>query len=174
MYSYGIILYEIYSRKFPFGKKTRFQIELDVVEGKRPDLPTDCPPFFMCVSRPLRKKNRLLGVRLFALRFSLLSPCSQFLRNLTTTCWSGIPSQRPSFAAVIEQLKTPIPITYRALANYSSEAPTRYAIFLLASVPAPPPPRLTVKKKREGGYRRCDVSRPSWRPQFRRRCEVLS
>jgi len=91
VYSYGIILYEIYSRKFPFGKKTRFQIELDVVEGKRPDLPTDCPPFFM---------------------------------NLTTTCWSGIPSQRPSFAAVIEQLKTPIPITYRALANYSSEAPT--------------------------------------------------
>jgi serine/threonine protein kinase len=47
VYSYGIILYEIYTRKFPFGKKTRFQIELEVVDGKRPDLPEDCPPFYM-------------------------------------------------------------------------------------------------------------------------------
>ena len=50
VYSYGIILYEIYSRKFPFGKKTRFQIELEVVDGKRPDLPDDCPPFYMCAT----------------------------------------------------------------------------------------------------------------------------
>jgi serine/threonine protein kinase len=43
-YSYGIILYEILTRRFPFGKRTRFQIELDVVAGIRPDLPDDCPP----------------------------------------------------------------------------------------------------------------------------------
>jgi serine/threonine protein kinase len=46
VYSYGIILWEIFSRQFPFGNKTVYQIELDVVEGKRPEFPNDCPPFY--------------------------------------------------------------------------------------------------------------------------------
>lgn len=51
MYSFGIIMYELFSRRFPFGKKTRFQIELDVVAGLRPELPSDCPPAWAALTR---------------------------------------------------------------------------------------------------------------------------
>ncbi len=44
VYSYGIILYEVFARKLPFGKRTRFQIEVDVVAGLRPEVPHDMPP----------------------------------------------------------------------------------------------------------------------------------
>jgi serine/threonine protein kinase len=47
VYSYGIILWEIFSRQFPFGNKTIYQIELDVVEGRRPEFPEDAPPFYV-------------------------------------------------------------------------------------------------------------------------------
>ena len=51
VYSFGIILFELYARAFPFGRKTRFQIELDVVAGLRPDLPADCPPAWAALTK---------------------------------------------------------------------------------------------------------------------------
>lgn len=51
VYSFGIIMYELFCRRFPFGKKTRFQVELDVVAGIRPELPSDCPPAWAALTK---------------------------------------------------------------------------------------------------------------------------
>ncbi|KAL6057002.1 Myotubularin-like phosphatase domain [Balamuthia mandrillaris] len=60
-YSYGIVLYEIFTRKFPFGKKTRVQIELAVVDGERPEFPHDCPAQYLQLATSLWDPNP--GVR---------------------------------------------------------------------------------------------------------------
>lgn len=49
VYSYGIILWEIYTRKHPFDEyKYTFmsQLEQMVASGKRPTIPADCLPEF--------------------------------------------------------------------------------------------------------------------------------
>eukprot|EP01087_Luapelamoeba_hula_P012480 TRINITY_DN3484_c0_g1_i2.p1 TRINITY_DN3484_c0_g1~~TRINITY_DN3484_c0_g1_i2.p1 ORF type:complete len:2043 (+),score=287.04 TRINITY_DN3484_c0_g1_i2:206-6334(+) len=50
VYSYGIILWEIFTRALPFGRKTRFQVELGVIEGDRPEAPEDWPPYWRALT----------------------------------------------------------------------------------------------------------------------------
>jgi len=47
VYSYGVMLWEILTRKLPFDSYTfQHQVEDDVIRGIRPDIPEDCPPVY--------------------------------------------------------------------------------------------------------------------------------
>nr|UMO80375.1 Serine/threonine protein kinase [Pandoravirus aubagnensis] len=44
VYSFGIIAWEVLTRKRPYDGLNFMNVSLDVIEGKRPPLPNDCPP----------------------------------------------------------------------------------------------------------------------------------
>ena len=46
VYSFAMIALELVSLKLPFDNWEESQIPLDVVNGDRPDIPSDCNPFF--------------------------------------------------------------------------------------------------------------------------------
>lgn len=45
-YSYGIILWEIYTREIPWKGLRYYQVRVALEEGKRPIIPQECPPDF--------------------------------------------------------------------------------------------------------------------------------
>jgi serine/threonine protein kinase len=77
IYAYGIILWELLTRKHPFedwGFNFMFELEDAVkIEKKRPDLPSEAP---------------------------------EVLSKLVRTCWEDDPSVRPSFTEIMELLIT--------------------------------------------------------------------
>lgn len=44
VYSYGIILWELFTRKMPFGDIEAFSVPLIVSKGERPEIPKEVPP----------------------------------------------------------------------------------------------------------------------------------
>jgi serine/threonine protein kinase len=48
VYSFGIIMWQVVTRKEPFGGRNFMGVTLDVLEGKRPQVPSDC-------DKPLKK-----------------------------------------------------------------------------------------------------------------------
>src|SRR6185437_12608599 len=46
VYSFGMITLELVSLKLPFDDWEESQISFGVVNGDRPDIPSDCNPFF--------------------------------------------------------------------------------------------------------------------------------
>lgn len=46
MYSFGIIMWQVLTRKEPYADRNFMGVSLDVLEGKRPQLPTDCDKSF--------------------------------------------------------------------------------------------------------------------------------
>jgi serine/threonine protein kinase len=46
VYSFGIVMWEVLTRKQPFGGRNFMGVSLDVLEGKRPQVPGDCPVEF--------------------------------------------------------------------------------------------------------------------------------
>jgi serine/threonine protein kinase len=46
VYSFGIIMWEVVARKQPFAGRNFMGVSLDVLEGKRPQVPADCPEEF--------------------------------------------------------------------------------------------------------------------------------
>jgi serine/threonine protein kinase len=43
VYSFGIIMWEMATRKQPYAGRNFMGVSLDVLEGKRPQVPADCP-----------------------------------------------------------------------------------------------------------------------------------
>jgi len=43
VYSFGIIMWEVITRKQPFAGRNFMGVSLDVLEGRRPQIPGDCP-----------------------------------------------------------------------------------------------------------------------------------
>lgn len=43
VYSFGIVIWEVLTRKRPFAGRNFMGVSLDVLEGKRPQIPNDCP-----------------------------------------------------------------------------------------------------------------------------------
>jgi serine/threonine protein kinase len=52
VFSFGIIMWEMLTRKEPFAGRNFMGVSLDVLEGRRPAIPADCTPSF----RKLMKK----------------------------------------------------------------------------------------------------------------------
>jgi serine/threonine protein kinase len=46
VYSFGIIMWEVLTRKQPFAGRNFMGVSLDVLEGKRPQVPADCAADF--------------------------------------------------------------------------------------------------------------------------------
>jgi serine/threonine protein kinase len=46
VFSFGIIMWQVATRKEPYAGRNFMGVSLDVLEGKRPQIPNDCPPEF--------------------------------------------------------------------------------------------------------------------------------
>ncbi|QBZ81599.1 Serine/threonine protein kinase, catalytic domain containing protein [Pandoravirus celtis] len=46
IYSLGVVMWEVLTRRQPYADANFMRISLDVLDGKRPDVPADCPPAF--------------------------------------------------------------------------------------------------------------------------------
>jgi hypothetical protein len=46
VYSFGVVMWEVATRKQPFAGRNFMGVSLDVLEGKRPKVPADLPPAF--------------------------------------------------------------------------------------------------------------------------------
>lgn len=78
VYPYGIILWELYTRKHPFDEfnyEFMSDMEKAIKDGTRPTIPEDCPDDY-----------------------------AEFIK----ICWDGDPQKRPSFKVIVEQLLPPI------------------------------------------------------------------
>jgi serine/threonine protein kinase len=43
LYSFGVVMWEMLTRKQPYAGRNFMGVSLDVLEGKRPQIPQDCP-----------------------------------------------------------------------------------------------------------------------------------
>ena len=102
VYSFGIIVWEIVARAPPFHGMQTMQIAYSVNQGMRPPIPSHCPlvrlppppphlPFLFCW---LYESPDLTFVGL-----------AQPLRDLMQRCWNQDPRLRPSFTAILNQIK---------------------------------------------------------------------
>ena len=75
VYSFGILMYEIFTRRMPYQEvKKRFEVIPHVLEGHRPTFSDEEIPF-------------------------------KGLRNLMQSCWHKTPRKRPSFSVILDKLE---------------------------------------------------------------------
>lgn len=43
VYAYGILMWQMLTRKLPFAGRNFMGVSLDILEGRRPQIPQDCP-----------------------------------------------------------------------------------------------------------------------------------
>jgi serine/threonine protein kinase len=46
VFSFGVVMWQVVTRKEPFAGRNFMGVSLDVLEGKRPQIPNDCPDVF--------------------------------------------------------------------------------------------------------------------------------
>jgi serine/threonine protein kinase len=51
VFSFGVVMWQVLTRKEPFAGRNFMGVSLDVLEGKRPQIPNDCPPDFAKVMK---------------------------------------------------------------------------------------------------------------------------
>jgi serine/threonine protein kinase len=51
VYSFGLIMWEVLTRRQPYEGRNFMGVTLDVLEGRRPQIPADCPPHFAKVMK---------------------------------------------------------------------------------------------------------------------------
>ncbi|GMI30451.1 hypothetical protein TeGR_g14365, partial [Tetraparma gracilis] len=76
VYSYGILLWTLWTQKLPYSElrvKNPFQLMVKVTNGFRPTVPDNMPPF---------------------------------LQSLMKRCWDADPNKRPPFSEALKELKT--------------------------------------------------------------------
>ncbi|BCS82726.1 putative serine/threonine-protein kinase [Cotonvirus japonicus] len=57
VYSFGIVMWEVLTGKHPFVGCNFMKVTLDILEGKRPQIPTDCPPKFKKLMKKCWNQN---------------------------------------------------------------------------------------------------------------------
>jgi serine/threonine protein kinase len=55
--SFGIVMWEVLTRKVPYADQTFMSVALEILDGKRPDVPSDCPPEFKQLMQLLAQGN---------------------------------------------------------------------------------------------------------------------
>ncbi len=103
VYSYGIILWELVSRKIPFSNVESFTIPIMVTRGERPSVPKDCPsdwkklikacwnqkptsrPSFKKILAKLREMQEMLRRSKLQSGEDLIENAKQFKRNTNST-----------------------------------------------------------------------------------------
>jgi serine/threonine protein kinase len=63
VYSFGIIMWEVATRKQPFAGRNFMGVSLDVLEGKRPKVPSDLPPTFKRLVKRYLSPLSVLGLQ---------------------------------------------------------------------------------------------------------------
>lgn len=75
IYAYGLILWELYTRRHPYSNRGPpqflYEIEDQILARERPPIPSDCPPEF---------------------------------ERLIRACWANDPNERPSFPIIIDEI----------------------------------------------------------------------
>jgi serine/threonine protein kinase len=66
VYSFGIVMWELLTRKVPYASQTFMSVALEVLDGKRPEVPSDCPPDFKELMQRCWHKARHLHARTHA------------------------------------------------------------------------------------------------------------
>jgi serine/threonine protein kinase len=51
VYAFGVIMWEVLTRKVPYEGRNFMNVSLDVLEGRRPSIPLDCPTSFKKVMK---------------------------------------------------------------------------------------------------------------------------
>jgi serine/threonine protein kinase len=51
VYSFGVVMWEVLTRRMPYEEGNMMSVAMDVLQGKRPAVPADCPPKFAEVMR---------------------------------------------------------------------------------------------------------------------------
>jgi serine/threonine protein kinase len=51
VYSFGVIMWQVLTRREPYAGRNFMGVSLDVLEGKRPQIPNDCPQDFRKVMK---------------------------------------------------------------------------------------------------------------------------
>jgi serine/threonine protein kinase len=64
VFSFGIIMWQVATRKEPFAGRNFMGVSLDVLEGRRPAVPNDCPPEFRKVMQKCWHANAAKRPRL--------------------------------------------------------------------------------------------------------------
>jgi serine/threonine protein kinase len=99
VYSFGIIMWEVATRKQPYAGRNFMAVTMDVLEGRRPKIPTDLPHTFMKI---IKKYVHPLPLSLH------LSPQWQVFTHTSLpdrSAWHGVASKRPTMERVIETLE---------------------------------------------------------------------
>jgi serine/threonine protein kinase len=72
VYSFGVVMWEVLTRKLPYADHTFMSVALEILDGKRPEAPAECPPFIAkLMQRCWHKVLDLLYFLSFSLIYSL-------------------------------------------------------------------------------------------------------